>query len=792
MGVEEALEFVDNLVFLQTGEHLDKTQRIILRNLWEDEKRTYQHIANSRGYTEAHLKAVGAELWHLLSKVLGAKVSKSTFQGAVQGFRTTQQAQKVSQIPNLETNGAKPQDLDSNFVGRDRQIAELHTLVSRGEKVILIQGEGGVGKTRLARKYFKSQKFNFVLELWMATEIQNLTPVESVVEEWLRRDFNEEPGGDFGISLERLRRKLREQTYKIGVFIDNLETALDKNGKFLEYRRPYVELLRVLADPDVHSVTLLTSRERLRESSVEVYLYPLEGLDDEAWREFFSSCHINCDCTILSEMCRAYGGNAKAMQILRGAILTDFSGDIHSYWQENSTDLLIERELKDLVASQFTRLQEIDLEAYRLLCRLGCYRYQDIPSLPIEGVLCLLWDVPEKKRRGVIKALQDLSLIEAKKGQYWLHPVIRDEAISRLRLVSEEWELVNRKAAEFWTRRVAAIKNLTDALTALEAYYHYVEISDFEEAGDVILQGRGKQWSIGLPLGCSFYQLGLLQKNFSVIKRIIDDIKSPERLIKLYNILGYTYRIIGCIREAIECYEKSGKVLGTLDVKQTKISIVFNTGLCKLELWEIEAAEDCFSSVCILAEQNSNLDDYMTYAQCCLALIKSRSGSREDAFYLAEVAFSAMSSSSRVTLWGIGHSLVTLCLTYKNLGDLKKSFELCQRAIFHSEENNFTQIKAKAISCLAELFREQGEFARAIFHHSEAIEILDKIGAKSDLAEAYYQLALTHKKMGEIDQSRENFVQAMSATGYAYALFNEMQAPRQVEKVQTAMECFEK
>ncbi|HYX13182.1 MAG TPA: tetratricopeptide repeat protein [Nostoc sp.] len=785
MGVEEALKFVDNLVFLKTGEHLDKTQRIILGHLWEDEKRTYQDIANSVRYTEAHLKAVGAELWHLLTKVLEEKVSKSTFQGVVQRFRTTQESQEIPDMPNLVGNGTKPQDLDSNFVGRDRQIAELHTLVSRGQKVILIQGEGGVGKTRLARKYFKSQKFNFVLELWMATEIQNLTPVESVVEEWLRRYFNEEPGGDYGISLERLRRKLREQTSKIGVFIDNLETALDQNGKFLEYRRPYVELLRVLADSDVHSVTLVTSRERLRESSVEVHLYPLEGLDDEAWREFFSSCHINCDCTILSEMCRAYGGNAKAMQILRGAILTDFSGDIHAYWQENCTDLLMERELKDLVASQFNRLQKNDLEAYRLLCRLGCYRYQDIPSLPIEGVLCLLWDVPEQKRRGVIKALQDLSLIEAKKGQYWLHPVIQYEAISRLRLVSEEWELVNRKAAECWTQRVTSIKNITDALTALEAYYHYVEISDFEQAGDVILQGRGKQWSIGLPLGCSFYQLGLLQKNFSVIKRIIDDVKSQERLIKLYNILGYTYRIIGCIREAIDCYKKSEEILDTLDIKLIKISMMFNTGLCKLDLLEMEAAEDCFKSVCNLAEQDSNLDNYMAYAQCCLALVKSCSNFREEAFYIAEDAFSAISSSTKVTLWGMGHSLINLCLTYKNLGNIKKSFDLCQRAISSSEENNFTQLKAKAITCLAGLYREEREFNRALFHHKEAIEILNRIGAKSNLAEAYYQLALTHQQIGEIENSREKFMQAI-------ALFNEMQAPKQVEKVQTAMECFEK
>ncbi|MHC5732801.1 MAG: tetratricopeptide repeat protein, partial [Nostoc sp.] len=85
-----------------------------------------------------------------------------------------------------------------------------------------------------------------------------------------------------------------------------------------------------------------------------------------------------------------------------------------------------------------------------------------------------------------------------------------------------------------------------------------------------------------------------------------------------------------------------------MPTKISKISILFNAGLCKLELWEIEAAEYCFNSVCSLAEQNTNLDDYMTYAQCCLALIKSCAGSREDAFDLAENAFSTMLSSSRV------------------------------------------------------------------------------------------------------------------------------------------------
>jgi len=779
MGAEEALEFADRLVFVKTGKHLEQPQRIIFSDLWQDQRKTYHDIADSCAYSSVYLKEVGAALWQLLSEVLGEKITKASFQSAVERWRQ-QYGNGSASIEDL-TNGVKS-GIDSNFLGRDREIAELHSIINSGAKVILIQAQGGVGKTTLARKYFKVQNFDFVLELWMATEIQNLTPVESVVEEWLRRDFNEEPGRDFGINLERLRRKLRNQSRKIGVFIDNLETALDKNGKFLESRRPYVELLRVLTDSDVDSVTLVTSRERLRESSIEVHLYPLEGLDEQVWQQFFSSRKINCNSTVLKEMCRAYGGNAKAMQILRGAILTDFQGDIDAYWQENCTDLLIERELKDLVASQFNRLQQIDIEAYCLLCRLGCYRYQDIPSVPIEGVLCLLWDVAEQQRRRVIKALQDLSLIEAKKGQYWLHPVIRDEAIGRLRLVSEEWELVNRKAGDFWTQIITEVENTTDALSALEAYYHFVEINDFEQAGGVILYRRDNKQNINLPLGCSFYQLGLIQKVISVITQIINDISCHERRSRLYNILGYSYRLIGRLSTALECHQESRTIVDKFELNILKISPLFNIGLCKMELWELEEAKFFFNSVCSLAEQTETSYEYIVYSECCLAFVNSCLELREEAFFLAEKVETAM-STTKLTGWGTGYNLLFLCFTYKNLGNIQKSFELCERAILYAEQNHFTQVKAKAISCLGELYREQQEFDKSLLHHLESIKILDKIGAQCDLAEAYYQLALTNQKRGEVNQSRENFESAI-------ALFHEMQAPKQIEKVQTAMDAF--
>jgi hypothetical protein len=177
------------------------------------------------------------------------------------------------------------------------------------------------------------------------------------------------------------------------------------------------------------------------------------------------------------------------MDILCGAVLTDYSGNITAYWQANQNDLLIERALEDLVVGQFDRLQQLDPDAYNLLCRMGCYRYQDVPTVPIEGLLCLLWDVSENRQRRVVKSLQERSLVEFENGEFWLHPVIRGEAIERLR-GSTNWEITNSSAATFWTTDVVTVESVEHALKAMEAYYHYVEINNFEEAVNVMIRGH--------------------------------------------------------------------------------------------------------------------------------------------------------------------------------------------------------------------------------------------------------------------------------------------------------------
>ncbi|MGK7880153.1 MAG: hypothetical protein AB4060_08635 [Crocosphaera sp.] len=330
---------------------------------------------------------------------------------------------------------------DPNFVGREKAIANLHNLTQQ-HKLILIHAGGGVGKTELGKKYLKNQGFNKVIELLMATKTQSVSSIEGVVEEWIKQ-FGQEPARDFMINLERLRKILKSQ--RVGILIDNLEPALD-NGKFIETHRNYVELLRILGEHDGKSITLITSREKLAESAIKIETYSLEGLTEEAWQDYFSNHNININKPTLKAMRDAYGENAKAMDILRGAILEDNQGDMMKYWQVNQEDLLANPTLKHLVTSQFDRLERHDTDAYQLLCRLGCYRYQDVPTVPTEGLLCLLWNVAYRRRKRVIESLKSRGLVEHKDGEYWLHPVIKQEAIDRIKK-TEDWETANRQAA---------------------------------------------------------------------------------------------------------------------------------------------------------------------------------------------------------------------------------------------------------------------------------------------------------------------------------------------------------
>ena len=806
MASETALELADSLVYTATGRHLSDLQYTIVQQVWQG--RTYPDIARRVGYTEGHIKDVASHLWKSLSQALGEKVTKASLKSALQrrlrdavssrakeistSKRAAHQrsASERSASERLANQPPQPRTLseDQTLLGRTAALTTLDQLAAQGPHAIVIQGEGGLGKTTLAQHYLSSRPFDRVLELQMAKETADITPVERVVEEWLKQDFGAEPGREFGVTLGRLKRQLHR--HRVGVLIDNLEPALDAMGRFLPAHSRYRELLRALTDYRSRALTLLTSRDRLCEPGIPVVHYRLPGLDCGAWSAFLTQRGVRVDGAALNAMHTAYGGNAKAMEILCGMIQEDFGGDMAAYWDEVGRDLLCPIDLQNLVDSQVCHLKALDPDAYRVYCRLGVYRYQRVPAVPAQAVFKLMGELPPERHRSILTSLRNRSLVECDRGSYWLHPVVRADAIARLRETGD-WVSANRHAAAFWTESVSRITTIDDAIQALEAYYHFVAIGDYVSAGRVLLHSRDNQWRQFLPLGSTLYRMGLIQPVVEAITIIIDHISSNNSdASELYNILGDLYWITGRIAKAIACQQNTRTTAQrcleqTPDEPSNKrrrhylmmlaVDAELSLGLYHLDLWDLDAAATLFQTV---IDQSAHTDHHRwaEKATVCLALAQAYRGHAAEALTLADSVYPVVMASQQTGRQAffaqiLGH-------TYCTLGKYDQANALLQAAIEAAQMGHYIQVEANARVGLGKLGRLQGNQTDAIATLEQAIAHLDNLGAKCDLAEAHYQLGLTYQG---IDENRRDYHLSQAAQ-----LFMDIQAPKQVEKVRQA------
>ena len=92
MSIEAVLTFTDEVIYTKTGEHLNDLQRIILRESWQETKKTYDQMAQEYGYSPSYIKqAVAPQLWRLLSQGLGEKVTKTNIRSVIERRMASQE-----------------------------------------------------------------------------------------------------------------------------------------------------------------------------------------------------------------------------------------------------------------------------------------------------------------------------------------------------------------------------------------------------------------------------------------------------------------------------------------------------------------------------------------------------------------------------------------------------------------------------------------------------------------------------------------------------------------------------
>ncbi|MEG3922416.1 hypothetical protein QUA07_25360 [Microcoleus sp. T3_A4] len=121
MTIDEALLFLDSVL---KQDHLNDIHILVLRQSWEGH--SYPQIAKSAGYDAEYIKFVGFQLWQILTRVCGEKVTKSNVQSVMR--RKVQQTQVTVALPNSQITHNINAQVDRRGTIADRDPTDLTKL----------------------------------------------------------------------------------------------------------------------------------------------------------------------------------------------------------------------------------------------------------------------------------------------------------------------------------------------------------------------------------------------------------------------------------------------------------------------------------------------------------------------------------------------------------------------------------------------------------------------------------------------------------------------------------------
>ena len=432
MNSEELISAANSVLFSSINRYLSDVETIIL--LGAIANQTYEKIALDAGYSVGYIKRdVGPKLWRNLSQALDVKVSKNTFQAALEQYAATHTSQSI--LPKTSPASTMPMVIFDRgempspplLVGRDDELTQLRSVMLAAEetslaRMIAIVGIGGVGKTALAAAMMPQLQAHFQIIIWRS--LQNAPPLAELLEMLVKIvSQNQATRGDGLTLLEYLR------TYRCLIVLDNLETLLNPHnlGRFLPEYADYGTLLEIIAEAEHQSCVLLTSREKpamiatLTEKSENVHAFQLTGLNPQVAHPLIKS--LTGNTAVKTQLIQSYGGNPLALKIVAASIQELFEGNINTFLDCGIT---LFNGVRRLLDEQFNRIGVLEESIMYWLAINRDWTSVDQLQADI---------IPVVGMDAILEALEQLSwrnLVLRQQGTYTQQPVVMEYVTLRL------------------------------------------------------------------------------------------------------------------------------------------------------------------------------------------------------------------------------------------------------------------------------------------------------------------------------------------------------------------------
>ena len=383
MTITEILQFVDQLIFAQTDEHLNDLQKNIIQGLLNG--KSYKQMADDYGYDEGYIGDVSRKLYNILSKQLGENVNKSNFCWTIERLAKISKSNSLQQVSlinnshhinlcynNPQDSPKNPEQNFSNQSNHDLTIApkityfydrttELNTLshwlIDQNTRLISVLGLSGIGKTTLVKQFVDLNLQHFDIIIWKNIKLS--PSLDSILTEILTRINPDSVLADH--KLTQILNLFRDQ--KCLIILDDLQELFIKEklaGQYKSEYRDYQPFLTMITETEHQSSLILISQEKCQEMiSLDEELYPvqcleLEGLDSiEILKNYGLQDQENW-----SKLIELYDGNPVYLKDIASLIKKLFGGKVSEFLQDNS--LILTESIQSRLSQIFERLSLIE------------------------------------------------------------------------------------------------------------------------------------------------------------------------------------------------------------------------------------------------------------------------------------------------------------------------------------------------------------------------------------------------------------------------------------------------
>ncbi len=326
---------------------LDDEQILIIKGTWRGQD--YGDMAQDSPYTAGHLqRTVAPDLWKALSAALNLDIQKKNFRKTIGSLltSTSTKADPSSPVPTIVRRIIGTPPSYAQLISRPEEYDSLTKLIEQN-RVVLVKGSAGIGKTSLIAELFRQAK-------WLPT-FQSLIWKYSV---------SDSPGDDIQDLLYLINSPSRSTVYdyirtrRVLISIDGIDDwfATDKNRKDANL------LLRRLAETEHNSCFIFSTRQdiplvdSLNHMGRLVEVLHLKGLSEEQSRLLLDPYNLYGEK--LDDFVSSRRGNPQSLHDSAKIVERIYGGNVDPFM--NGRTSIISNILSKSLRFNFDRIQDLD------------------------------------------------------------------------------------------------------------------------------------------------------------------------------------------------------------------------------------------------------------------------------------------------------------------------------------------------------------------------------------------------------------------------------------------------